>query len=56
MVKERALLAELHALLRNAWDKGELPAAIVPAELARRVEACLADTRDDQPLSRNANP
>lgn len=43
MTNDRTLLAELHGLLKKAWDERRLPADIVPAELVGRIDRCLAD-------------
>jgi len=35
------VLGALHVTLRDAWDRRELPASVVPGDLARSVEALL---------------
>lgn len=43
MTNPKLLLQELHWVLRRAWDERTLPASVVPADLVRRIEACLTD-------------
>lgn len=48
MTNPKLLLQELHWVLRRAWDERTLPASVVPADLVRRIEACLTDEPCEQ--------